>query len=112
MRYYTNSKHQQIHYILNYEYRLSIMENNTQEFFPEKVYHFRPGFLVGDRKEFRLFEKIASVVMKLIDPVLTGSSGKYRSMPADKLAKAMVSLSKNSAGKPNILHYKDIMNCI
>jgi uncharacterized protein YbjT (DUF2867 family) len=88
------------------------MENGTGKFFPQSVFHFRPGFLVGDRKEFRLVEKIASGVMKVIDPILTGSSKKYRSMPADKLAKAMVSLSKNPAGKPTVLQFSEIMKCI
>ena len=88
------------------------MENGTQKYFPRSVFHFRPGFLVGDRKEFRLVEKIASGVMKVIDPILTGSSKKYKSMPADKLAKAMVSLSKNPAGKPAVLQFSDIMKCI
>ena len=88
------------------------MENGTEEFFSKMVYNFRPGLLVGNRKEFRLFEKIASGVMKLIDPILTGSSKKYRSMPADKLAKAMVSLSKNPEGKANVLYYSEIMHCI
>jgi hypothetical protein len=88
------------------------MESGTGKFFPQSVFHFRPGFLVGDRKEFRLVEKIASGVMKVIDPILKGSSQKYRSMPADKLAKAMVSLSKNPAGKPTVLQFSDIMKCI
>jgi hypothetical protein len=44
--------------------------------------------------------------------VLTGSSKKYRSIPVERLAKAMVSLSKNPAGKPNVLHYPEIINCI
>ena len=88
------------------------MENGTGKFFPQSVFHFRPGFLVGDRKEFRLVEKIASGVMKVIDPILTGSSKKYKSMPADKLAKAMVSLSKNPAGKSTVLQFSEIMKCI
>ena len=88
------------------------MENGTGKFFPESVFHFRPGFLVGDRKEFRLVEKIASGVMKVVDPILTGSSKKYRSMPAYKLAKAMVSLSKNTTGKPTVLQFSEIMKCI
>ena len=88
------------------------MENGTQKYFPRSVFHFRPGFLVGDRKEFRLVEKIASGVMKVIDPILTGSSQKYRSMPVDKLAKAMVSLSKNPAGKSTVLQFSEIMKCI
>jgi uncharacterized protein YbjT (DUF2867 family) len=88
------------------------MENGTGKFFPESVFHFRPGFLVGNRKEFRLVEKIASGVMKVIDPILTGSSKKYKSMPADKLAKAMISLSKNPTGKPSVLQFSEIMKCI
>jgi uncharacterized protein YbjT (DUF2867 family) len=88
------------------------MENGTKEFFPETIFHFRPGFLVGKRKDFRFIEKIASGVMKVIDPILTGSSKKYRSMPVNKLAKAMVSLSKNPIGKPVVLHFSEIMACI
>jgi len=88
------------------------MENETKKFFPETLFNFRPGFLVGRRKEFRVVEKIAFVMMKAIDPILTGSSKKYRSMPADKLAKAMVSLSKNPAGKANVLHFPEIMQCL
>jgi uncharacterized protein YbjT (DUF2867 family) len=88
------------------------MENGTQKFFPGTTFHFRPGFLVGKRKEFRFAEKIVSGFMKVLDPVLMGSSKKYRGMPVDKLAKAMVGLSKNPAGKPNVLHYPDIINCI
>lgn len=88
------------------------MEDGTEKFFPGGVFHFRPGLLVGNRKEFRLVEKIAVVMMKVIDPVLTGSSKKYRSMPVDKLSKAMVNLSKNPEGKPHILHFPEIMQCI
>ena len=88
------------------------MEEGTEKFFPQKVFHFRPGFLVGARKEFRFAEKIASYIMKLTDPILMGSYKRYKSMPADKLAKAMVSLSKNPIGKPSVLHYPEIMQCI
>ncbi len=88
------------------------MERGTEEFFPKTVFHFRPGFLVGNRKDFRVVEKIAFRVMKVVDPILKGSSKKYRSMPADKLAKTMVRLSKNPAGKATVLHFPEIMQCI
>jgi uncharacterized protein YbjT (DUF2867 family) len=88
------------------------MENGTEKFFPKSIFHFRPSFLVGNRKEFRIVEKIASGVMKIMDPILTGSFKKYRSMPADKLAKAMVCLSKNPAGKPTVLYFPEIMQCL
>jgi uncharacterized protein YbjT (DUF2867 family) len=88
------------------------METGTGEYFHDTVYHFRPGLLVGNRKEFRTAEKISMGVMKVIDPILAGGSKKYRSMPVDKLAKAMVSLSKNPAGKPGILYFPEIIQCI
>ena len=59
-----------------------------------------------------MLEKIAFGAMKLIDPLLTGSKMKYRGMPVEKLAKAMVSVSKNPAGKPTVLHYPEIMDSI
>jgi uncharacterized protein YbjT (DUF2867 family) len=88
------------------------MEKGTEEFFQKCVFHFRPGLLVGKRKEFRLAEKIASVIMKVIDPTLTGSYVKFRSMPVEKLARAMVNLSKDPSGKDHILHYTEIMDCL
>jgi uncharacterized protein YbjT (DUF2867 family) len=88
------------------------MEKGTGEFFPQMIFHFRPGLLAGKRQEFRLAERISQGVMKIIDPVLVGSFKKYRSMPVEKLAKAMVSLSKNPVGKPTVLYYPDIMQCI
>jgi|WetSurMetagenome_2_1015567.scaffolds.fasta_scaffold44563_3 uncharacterized protein YbjT (DUF2867 family) len=88
------------------------MENGTAKFFPGSIFHFRPGLLIGNRKEFRSFEKIASGAMKIFDPFLMGSSKKFRSMPVNKLAKAMVSVSKNPVGKPNVLHFPEIIQCI
>lgn len=88
------------------------MEHGTEKYFPGMAFHFRPSFLAGERREYRLAEKILVRVMKIIDPVLSGSSKKYRSMPVDKLAKAMVNLSKLPEGKPNILHYSEIMNFV
>jgi uncharacterized protein YbjT (DUF2867 family) len=85
------------------------MEQGTEEYFPGAVYHFRPGFLMGQRKDFRLAEKMVSGVVKIIDPILTGSAKKYRSMPSDVLAKAMVVLSKNPPEKSAVLHFPEIM---
>jgi hypothetical protein len=85
------------------------MENGTEKFFPQNTFHFRPSFLVGERKEFRPAEKIAYFAMKAIDPILTGSAKKYRSMPVEKLAKAMINVSKNPEGKPSVLYFPEII---
>jgi len=87
------------------------MENGTAQYFPGMIFHFRPGMLIGKRKESRLLEKIGSGVMKLTDPLLRGSFTIYRSMSAVKLAAAMVALSKNPSGKPPVLFYDEILKC-
>lgn len=88
------------------------MEKGTEEYFHGNVFHFRPGLLDGKRNEFRIAEKIAAIAMKAIDPLLTGSSKRFRSMPVEKLARAMVNLSKNPADMPHILHFTEIMKLL
>jgi uncharacterized protein YbjT (DUF2867 family) len=88
------------------------MENGTEKYFPGSVFHFRPGFLVGKRKEFRFAEKIAYGAMKVIDPLLAGSYKKFRGMPVENLAKAMVAVCKNPGGKSSVLYYQEIMECL
>jgi uncharacterized protein YbjT (DUF2867 family) len=88
------------------------MEQGTEKYFPDAVYHFRPGLLVGNRKEFRFAEKISMGAMKVIDPLLGGSAKKYRGMPVVKLAKAMVCVSKSPTGKPGVLYFPEIMGCL
>jgi len=60
---------------------------------------YQPALLTGDRKEYRLGEKIITPIMKLIDPLLFGSLKKYRSIPAQTVAMAMFNESiKNTDG--------------
>jgi len=60
---------------------------------------YEPSLLTGDRKEYRLTEKIAAVLMKVIGPMLLGSLKKYRSIPAETVAMAMYKQSlKNESG--------------
>ena len=51
---------------------------------------FRPSLLLGERSESRLGEKIGSVVMKLVGPLLVGSLRKYRGIRGADVARAMV----------------------
>lgn len=50
---------------------------------------FKPSLLLGNRKEFRLGERIAAVVMKLIKPVLAGGLSRYKPISGNSVAKAM-----------------------
>jgi uncharacterized protein YbjT (DUF2867 family) len=51
---------------------------------------FRPGLLTGARSRRRMLEGIAQNMAKVVDPILVGGLRRYRSVPADKLAAAMV----------------------
>jgi len=53
------------------------------------VHIYQPSILAGNRKEFRLGERIGLAVMKLIDPLLPGKYKKYRSIAAETVAIAM-----------------------
>lgn len=56
----------------------------------EGVYIFRPSYLLGERNEFRLIEKIGQFILALMKPLLIGSLKKYRSILAKDVAHVMV----------------------
>jgi uncharacterized protein YbjT (DUF2867 family) len=56
---------------------------------------YQPSLLTGDRKEFRLMEKITAGLFYIIDPLLVGGLKKYRSIPAKTVAMAMYNESIN-----------------
>ncbi|MDB5023096.1 MAG: NAD-dependent epimerase/dehydratase family protein [Mucilaginibacter sp.] len=60
---------------------------------------YQPSLITGDRKEYRPTERIATLLMKIIDPLLVGGLKKYRSIPAQTVALAMFNQSlKNAEG--------------
>lgn len=69
------------------------MKGETEEAIQQaglKCLHiYEPALLTGDRQEYRLAERILTPVMKVIDPLLIGSLKKYRSIPAETVARAM-----------------------
>ena len=63
------------------------------------IHLYQPSFLRGNRNESRLLEKVALILMKVIDPLLFGSLKKYRIIAAEDVAKAMINESiKNKKG--------------
>jgi uncharacterized protein YbjT (DUF2867 family) len=50
---------------------------------------YQPSILTGDRKESRPMERFSIGLMKLINPLLVGGLRKYRSIPAETVARAM-----------------------
>lgn len=45
---------------------------------------FRPSLLLGEREEFRLGERVASVIMRGLDFAMVGQAAKYRAIPAPR----------------------------
>lgn len=66
------------------------LEESIQSLGFSTVNIFRPSFLVGERSEKRLAEKIAINFAKIMDLFLIGTASKYRSVKAESLAKTMV----------------------
>ena len=84
------------------------LEESIQELGFSTVNIFRPSFLVGERSEKRLVEKIAIKLAKIIDLFLIGSANKYRSVKAESLAKTMV-LKVESKPGVNYFYFDDFL---
>jgi uncharacterized protein YbjT (DUF2867 family) len=61
-----------------------------------RVVALRPGLLLGDRGG-RPVESLARAVMPLLNPLLRGGARKYRAIPADLVAAALVAAAASDA---------------
>ena len=84
------------------------LEEALQELGFLTVNIFRPSFLVGERPEKRLAEKIAIKLAKILDLFLIGSASKYKSVKAESLAKTMVSKVDSKPGV-NYFYFDDFL---
>jgi uncharacterized protein YbjT (DUF2867 family) len=71
----------------------------------KSVHIMRPSMLLGDRKEFRLGEKIGSPVMKAISFLLPA---KYKPIHGRDVAKAMMVAAKTGKEGCNCYEFRDI----
>ena len=72
-----------------------------------KLVLMRPSFLMGDRKEKRIGEKIGIFVFKLLSPLLLGPLKKMRPIHSEKVAKAMIRAANENSEK-NIFESNEI----
>ena len=84
------------------------VEESIQSLGFSTVNIFRPSFLVGDRSEKRLAEKIAIKLAKIMDLFLIGTASKYRSVKAESLAKTMVLKADDKPGV-NYFYFDDFL---
>ena len=84
------------------------LEESIQSLGFSTVNIFRPSFLVGERSEKRLAEKIAINLAKIMDLFLIGRASKYRSVKAESLAKTMVLKADDKPGV-NYFYFDDFL---
>ena len=59
----------------------------------------RPSFLLGDRKEKRIGEKIGIFVFKLLSPLFLGTLKKMKPIHSATVAKAMIAITQNDSSQ-------------
>ena len=59
----------------------------------------RPSFLMGDRKENRIGEKIGILTFRLLSPLLLGPLKKMKPINSEKVAKAMIKIANENLRK-------------
>jgi len=84
------------------------LEESIQSLGFSTINIFRPSFLVGERSEKRLAEKIAINLAKVMNLFLIGTASKYRSVKAESLAKTMV-LRLDSKPGINYFYFDDFL---
>jgi len=65
----------------------------------QKLGIVRPSFLLGDRKEKRIGEKIGILIFKLLSPLFVGPLKKMKPIHSEKVAKAMINICNNEHSK-------------
>ncbi|RYZ27905.1 MAG: NAD-dependent epimerase/dehydratase family protein [Chitinophagaceae bacterium] len=85
------------------------VEDAVQKLSIPNISIFRPSMLVGERKEFRLGEKIAQPLMNLFGFMLIGKWEKYHSIDGRSVARAMVQAAKEGKAGFNIYEYESML---
>ena len=70
-----------------------LVEEELKRLSFNKLGIIRPSFLIGDRKEKRLGEKLGISVFKLLSPLFLGPLKKMKPIQSEKVAKAMIKIS-------------------
>lgn len=70
------------------------LEDALQALQIDKINIIQPALLLGSRDESRPGETIAQGLFKLINPLFRGPMKKYKGIPVEQVAKAMVTLAK------------------
>ena len=83
----------------NYVKFKGLVEEELKRLNFSKLGILRPSFLMGDRKENRVGEKIGVLTFRLLSPLLLGPLKKMRPINSEKVAKAMIKIANENLEK-------------
>jgi uncharacterized protein YbjT (DUF2867 family) len=75
----------------------------------ERFVAARPSFLLGQRAEFRLGERVGIAVARLLGPLLVGSFKKYRGIEAAQVAAALLRFANDGQNGDLVAEYEDLV---
>ena len=85
------------------------IEQAVRELPFQGIHIFRPSFLMGERAEARLAERIGVPVARVVAPLLIGPLRRYRPIKAADVARAMLQVAKEAPRGPNVFEYDGII---
>jgi len=85
-----------------------LVEEELKRLSFNKLGIMRPSFLLGDRKEKRLGEKLGIFLFKLLSPLFLGPLKKMKPIQSEKVAKAMIKIS-NGDFKQQVFESNEIV---
>ena len=85
-----------------------LVEEELKRLSFSKLGIMRPSFLMGDRKEKRVGEKVGIFIFKLLSPLFLGPLKKMKPIHSKNVAKAMIKIS-NSDFKQHVFESNEIV---
>ena len=74
----------------------------------EHTHIFRPSMIIGNREEYRPFEKLFIRIWSVINPILVGKLNRYKGINGKDVAKAMMNAAENQSEKVKIYYWKEM----
>lgn len=71
---------------------------------------YRPGMIVAERADRRWAESMLFPLLPVIDRLMVGSFGKYRSIPVETLAKAIAAFAGRQGCGSKTLYWRDMID--
>jgi uncharacterized protein YbjT (DUF2867 family) len=85
-----------------------LVEEELKRLSFSKLAIMRPSFLMGDRKEKRVGEKVGIFIFKLLSPLFLGPLKKMKPIHSKKVAKAMIKITDGDF-KQNVFESNEIV---